>query len=162
MSSTASAAAAQPKPLVNRFPRCFFEITIEGLYAGIIVFELYDELCPKTVENFRVLCTGEKGVGPTGKSLCYKGTEIHRVVPHFIIQGGDVLRQGGKGTYSIYDRYFDDENFSLNHACMKYPSYFFDDGVIIRDYSSVVHDSYDCLTLYVTNIYDHLIVSMVL
>ena len=64
----------------------FFEITIGGERAGEIVFELYDDIVPKTAENFRCLCTGEKGTGKSGKPLHYRGSTFHRVIPQFVIQ----------------------------------------------------------------------------
>lgn len=70
-------------------PRCFFDIEVGGLNIGRIIFELYSDICPATVENFRALCTGEKGLGKTtGKPLHYKGIIFHRVVKDFMIQGG--------------------------------------------------------------------------
>ena len=74
--------------------RCFFDISLGGLPAGRIVFELHADLCPKTCENFRALCTGEKGLGKTtGKPLHYKGVVFHRVVKDFMIQAGDFPKE---------------------------------------------------------------------
>merc|ERR1711862_24084 len=70
-------------------PRVFFDITIGGNAAGRIVFELYSDVTPKTCENFRALCTGEKGMGGSGKALHYKGSSFHRIIPGFMCQGGD-------------------------------------------------------------------------
>jgi cyclophilin family peptidyl-prolyl cis-trans isomerase len=56
---------------------------------GRIEFELFSD-CPLTSENFRCLCTGEKGIGKSGKPLHYKGNVIHRIVPNFMMQGGDI------------------------------------------------------------------------
>jgi peptidylprolyl isomerase len=67
-------------------PRCFLDINVGGEYAGRLVVELFKDQCPITAENFRALCTGEKGVGIAGKPLHYKDTKIHRVVPGFMIQ----------------------------------------------------------------------------
>uniref|UniRef100_A0A8D8EW18 Peptidyl-prolyl cis-trans isomerase n=1 Tax=Culex pipiens TaxID=7175 RepID=A0A8D8EW18_CULPI len=96
--------------------RCFFDVTIGGLPAGRIVFELQPELAPKTCENFRALCTGEKGIGQkTGKPLHYKGIVFHRVVKDFMIQSGDFSNSNGTGGESIYGGTFDDEEFTLKH-----------------------------------------------
>ncbi|RZF38931.1 hypothetical protein LSTR_LSTR014825 [Laodelphax striatellus] len=97
-------------------PRCFFDIEVGGLPIGRVVFELYSESCPLTVENFRALCTGEKGIGKTtGKPLHYKGIIFHRVVKDFMIQGGDFSVGNGTGGESIYGGTFDDENLDMKH-----------------------------------------------
>ena len=97
-------------------PRVFFDVTIGGRPAGRIVFELYSDIVPKTAENFRCLCTGEKGVGRSGKPLCYKGCSFHRVIPEFMLQGGDFTRGNGTGGESIYGAKFADENFRVHHT----------------------------------------------
>merc|ERR1711967_192416 len=96
-------------------PRVFFDITIGGNAAGRIVFELYSDVTPKTCENFRALCTGEKGMGGSGKALHYKGSSFHRIIPGFMCQGGDFTRGDGRGGESIYGAKFADENFKLKH-----------------------------------------------
>lgn len=97
-------------------PRVFFDISIGGQPAGRIVFELFADVVPRTAENFRALCTGEKGVGKSGKLLHYKGSSFHRIIPQFMCQGGDFTRGNGTGGESIYGNKFDDENFKLKHT----------------------------------------------
>ncbi|MBN2193035.1 MAG: peptidylprolyl isomerase [Polyangiaceae bacterium] len=97
-------------------PRVFFDITIGGALAGRVVFELFADVVPKTAENFRALCTGEKGVGKSGKPLHFKGSGFHRIIPGFMCQGGDFTRGNGTGGESIYGDRFADENFQLRHT----------------------------------------------
>jgi len=101
---------------VTRF-KVFFDISVGGNPLGKIQFTLYNDIAPKTAENFRALCTGEKGKSPTsGKLLHYKGSIFHRVIPSFMCQGGDFTNFNGTGGESIYGRTFPDENFTAKHT----------------------------------------------
>jgi peptidylprolyl isomerase len=97
-------------------PTVFFDVTIGGKPSGRIVMELYNDIVPKTAENFRALCTGEKGMGKSGKPLHFKGSTFHRVIPDFMLQGGDFTRGNGTGGESIYGEKFADENFKEKHT----------------------------------------------
>merc|ERR1712217_482389 len=90
-------------------PKVFFDMTLDGTPAGRIVMELRADVTPKTAENFRCLCTGEKGFG-------FKGSTFHRVITNFMCQGGDFTRHNGTGGESIYGAKFADENFNLKHT----------------------------------------------
>jgi peptidylprolyl isomerase len=97
-------------------PKVFFDITIGNSPVGRIVMELYADTTPKTAENFRALCTGEKGIGKSGKPLHFKGSAFHRVIPDFMCQGGDFTKGNGTGGESIYGEKFADENFIKKHT----------------------------------------------
>eukprot|EP00933_Yihiella_yeosuensis_P054966 TRINITY_DN53581_c0_g1_i1.p1 TRINITY_DN53581_c0_g1~~TRINITY_DN53581_c0_g1_i1.p1 ORF type:complete len:203 (-),score=53.13 TRINITY_DN53581_c0_g1_i1:85-693(-) len=90
-------------------PRCFFDISCGGSDIGRIEVEVKADAAPKTAENFRALCTGEKGFG-------FKDSPFHRVIPNFMCQGGDITMGNGMGGKSIYGKTFPDENFTLTHT----------------------------------------------
>lgn len=97
-------------------PKVFFDMTAGGAPLGRITMELFAADVPRTAENFRALCTGEKGTGKTGKPLHYKGSTFHRVIKDFMCQGGDFTVGNGTGGESIYGHKFEDENFKLTHT----------------------------------------------
>jgi len=95
--------------------KCFFDVSAGGEPLGRVVFGLYGAVTPKTCDNFRALCTGEKGATAGGVPLHYKGSAFHRIIPSFMCQGGDFTRGDGTGGESIYGEKFADENFRVKH-----------------------------------------------
>ncbi|MBV5308137.1 peptidylprolyl isomerase [Chromatium okenii] len=106
LASILLATAATPALAAN--PKVAIDVSIGGQPAGTITFELFADVVPKTAENFRALCTGEKG-----QELRYAGSPFHRIIPEFMIQGGDFTNGNGTGGASIYGKSFADENFDL-------------------------------------------------
>lgn len=104
-----------PETTPTRRPRVFFDISINGKKPERVTFDLFSDITPKTSENFRALCTGEKGIGKAGKPLHYKGSSFHRIIKRFMCQGGDFTLGNGAGGESIYGEKFADENFELKH-----------------------------------------------
>ncbi|CAL1701753.1 unnamed protein product [Somion occarium] len=106
--TSAVLANAKPMPKLSKGPNVFFDITMDSKPAGRITFKLFDEIVPKTAKNFRELATGQHGFG-------FAGSSFHRIIPGFMLQGGDFTRHNGTGGRSIYGEKFEDENFKLRH-----------------------------------------------
>jgi len=112
----AGVTSAQEQPAKAKVStKVYFDVSIGNEPAGRIVFGLFGEDVPKTAENFRCLCTGEKGEGKSGKPLHFKDSSFHRVIPNFMLQGGDFTRGNGTGGESIYGDKFKDESFKFIH-----------------------------------------------
>jgi peptidylprolyl isomerase len=115
-------AAAFANDLESITHKVYFDVEIGGQPAGRILMGLFGNTVPKTAENFRALCTGEKGIGKSGKKLHFEGSSFHRIIPQFMIQGGDFTHGNGMGGESIYGGKFNDENFKIKHKAPGYLS----------------------------------------
>lgn len=112
--------ASQPGRIKEKRPKVFLELEMHKKKLGRIVLELFGDVVPRTVENFRCLCTGERGISPySGKPLHFKGSKFHRIIPGSVICGGDIVKGDGSGGDSIYnpdgDATFEDESFKMKH-----------------------------------------------
>jgi len=96
-------------------PQVYLDLQIGENAPQRVTIELFNDVVPKTAENFRALCTGEKGLGAGGKALSYQGSTFHRVIKGFMMQGGDFTAGDGTGGESIYGAKFADENFRILH-----------------------------------------------
>lgn len=113
--STSQVASAQTAAEAEVTHQVFFDIEINEEPAGRIVMGLFGKDVPKTAENFRALCEGVKGKGLFKKEMGYEGSIFHRVIPQFMLQGGDFTNGNGTGGVSIYGDKFPDENFRYRH-----------------------------------------------
>jgi len=95
-------------------PVCFLDVSVNDSEPARIRLELFSDLCPKTSENFRQLCTGE--TMKEGRPMGYKNCSFHRIMKDFMIQGGDFIHGDGSGSYSIFGASYPDESFAVTHA----------------------------------------------
>ena len=109
-------ALVMGEPLDTVTHKAYFDIEIDGKPEGRIIFGMFGDTVPLTVDNFVKLCTGEMGTGKSGKPLHFKGSAFHRIIQGFMAQGGDFTLGDGRGGESIYGEKFKDENFNLKHT----------------------------------------------
>ena len=102
-------STTEPEKVDKKNPRLYFDIAINGTFAGRMNFELFADIVPLTAENFKQLCTHQQGFG-------YKNTKFHRIIPNFMVQGGDFQKGDGTGGKSIFGGMFKDENFIIKHT----------------------------------------------
>ena len=114
--SALMAVTALADTLAEVTEKVYFDIKINDVDAGRIVFGMFGGTVPKTVKNFSTLAAGTAGKGNSGKDLHFKGSKFHRVIPGFMAQGGDFTAGNGTGGESIYGSKFNDENFDLKHT----------------------------------------------
>ncbi|KAL8938843.1 MAG: hypothetical protein Q9216_003682, partial [Gyalolechia sp. 2 TL-2023] len=107
-STPAQQSTTTPTVTSTSKPQVYFDVTVNDGPPARIIFDLYYDVVPRTAENFRALCTGEKGFG-------YQGSAFHRIIPGFMLQGGDFTAGNGTGGKSIYGAKFQDENFVRKH-----------------------------------------------
>jgi len=96
--------------------RVFFDVSVDSAAVGRVQMGLYGKQVPRTVHNFRALCTGEAGTGKGGVPLTFEGNVLHRIIPRFMIQGGDITKGDGTGGLSVFGDWFHDENFKVKHT----------------------------------------------
>lgn len=109
----AAKAAEVKDPKTEITAKCFFDVNIGKEKAGTILIGVFGKTVPKTADNFMSICRGDKL--KSGKTLTYTGSKFHRIIPSFMLQGGDITNGDGTGGESIYGRTFADENFELKH-----------------------------------------------
>ena len=114
--ATLMAVCSLADTLAEVTEKVYFDITVDGVDVGRIVFGMFGSTVPKTAKNFSTLATGSAGKGNSGKPLHFKGSKFHRIIPGFMAQGGDFTAGNGTGGESIYGSKFNDENFEIKHT----------------------------------------------
>eukprot|EP00760_Papus_ankaliazontas_P015373 PhM_4_TR16489/c0_g1_i1/m.77355/K01802/E5.2.1.8; peptidylprolyl isomerase len=107
----------EDEPDIDPQKTVYFDIQVGAKVAGRVLIELFHDTCPKTCENFRALCTGNRGRDTvTNDRLSYRGSRFHRVIPNYLVQGGDITAMNGTGGVSVFGGRFKDENFVHPHV----------------------------------------------